>query len=428
MGATNFAFPKVLVAFPTIATINYTYRLLPKSGNKMIITKVAIHNLFNFDHAELDLTIPKKVVNSTIPFEYLEGREAFRYRRVCILSGANASGKTSLGRVLNFLQRCVAGDVLPAVEDTRKYISDKTQPAEMTVEFVTPSNFRIHQLQVNILPQQPLPDILYASTYIEVNASSSKAREKLQKVLSAETPPKRSRRICTPIGGPSAWIELLEELNTTIPGFGWKYHVTRTQEVSVGTVTREEGEDVRIFSAVLKTFDPSVEAILISKDDEGMNGFTIKFSNGDRVLLDTEGKVTNADRLSRGTLEATVTASFLSRMLRDRQYPQACNTYFIDEAMAYAHPELEQAMVNLLIEKLGRNSQLFYTTHNYEVLSMNLPTHSFVFLKKEWDKVSFVQPEKTFKRNDRSLLNYIQNDVFGTLPDTMTLDDLLWED
>ncbi len=59
---------------------------------------------------------------------------------------------------------------------------------------------------------------------------------------------------------------------------------------------------------------------------------------------------------------------------------------------------------------------------------MNLPTHSFVFLKKEWDKVSFVQPEKTFKRNDRSLLNYIQNDVFGTLPDTMTLDDLLWED
>ena len=159
-----------------------------------------------------------------------------------------------------------------------------------------------------------------------------------------------------------------------------------------------------------------------------MNGFTIKFSNGDRVLLDTEGKVTNADRLSRGTLEATVTASFLSRMLRDRQYPQACNTYFIDEAMAYAHPELEQAMVNLLIEKLGRNSQLFYTTHNYEVLSMNLPTHSFVFLKKEWDKVSFVQPEKTFKRNDRSLLNYIQNDVFGTLPDTMTLDDLLWED
>lgn len=393
----------------------------------MIITKVAIHNLFNFDHAELDLTIPKKVVNSTIPFEYLEGREAFRYRRVCILSGANASGKTSLGRVLNFLQRCVAGDVLPAVGDASQFIADKKQEAEMTVEFVTPENFRMHELQVKIHPEIPIPNVTYISTYIGVNDSSKAVREKLNKVRFMDEPPRRSKRIHTSLEQPD-WLSLITELRESIPAFGWKYHVTKTQEVFGVFGNREEERDIRVFSKVLKTFDPSIEDVLISKDAEGMNGFTVKFSNGDKVWLSVDGKVDNADRLSRGTLEATVVASFLSRMLRDRQFPVASNTYFIDEAMAYAHPELEQAMVNLLIEKLGRNSQLFYTTHNYEVLSMNLPTHSFVFLKKERDKVSFVQPEKTFKRNDRSLLNYIQNDAFCTLPDTMTLDGLLWED
>ena len=96
--------------------------------------------------------------------------------------------------------------------------------------------------------------------------------------------------------------------------------------------------------------------------------------------------------------------------------------------MAYSHSELEQAIVNLIIQKMGRYSQFFYTTHNYDILDMNLPVHSYLFLKKNEDRAEFVQPEHQFSKNDRSLLNYVKNDIFDTVPDVSLLDGLLFEE
>jgi hypothetical protein len=70
--------------------------------------------------------------------------------------------------------------------------------------------------------------------------------------------------------------------------------------------------------------------------------------------------------------------------------------------MAYSHSELEISMLNLMIEKLGENSQLFYTSHNYDVLEMNLPSHSYVFMKKD-EFVEVMHPEKLgYTKNDRN--------------------------
>lgn len=425
MGATNFAFPKVLVAFPTIATINYTYRLLPKSGNNMIITKVTIHNLFNFDHAELDLTIPKKVVNSTIPFEYLEGRESFRYRRVCILSGANASGKSSFGQILNGLQFAVAGGILATAQEFRQCIYNPNNIATCSVEFATPADHRLHCLQITLYPDHHNPDVVYATTYIESTASSRKARERLSKVLTGETVPNSTLLQSSGIAA-KAYLDIVNALNK-VPNFGWQYHVNHTMEPSAN-IWKADLSDARLFARVLKTYDTSISDVVEIKDDRGLAGFSIRFMNGDDVILDREGKIANVARLSRGTREAVTVACMLSRIIRDKTTTTNCQTYFLDEAMAYAHSELEVAMLNLLIEKMGRNTQLFYTTHNNDVLAMNMPTHSFVFLKKEWDKTTFVQPETMFKRNDRNLLNYVKNDVFLTLPSLFELDDILWED
>ena len=96
--------------------------------------------------------------------------------------------------------------------------------------------------------------------------------------------------------------------------------------------------------------------------------------------------------------------------------------------MAFAHSELEQAIVNLIIDKLPNHSQFFYTTHNYDILDMSLPVHSYVFLKKDKAAAVFVHPEDTFNKNDRSLLNYVKNDIFSTLPDTSQIDDLMFSE
>ncbi|VVM17896.1 hypothetical protein BSPWISOXPB_7323 [uncultured Gammaproteobacteria bacterium] len=98
---------------------------------------------------------------------------------------------------------------------------------------------------------------------------------------------------------------------------------------------------------------------------------------------------------------------------------------FLDEKMAYSHSELEISMLNLMIEKLGENSQLFYTSHNYDVLEMNLPSHSYVFMKKD-EFVEVMHPEKLgYTKNDRNLLNLVKNDVFKALPDTTKIEALL---
>lgn len=44
--------------------------------------------------------LSQKIVNSIIDQEHLKGRERFRYKKAVILMGANATGKTSLGKAL----------------------------------------------------------------------------------------------------------------------------------------------------------------------------------------------------------------------------------------------------------------------------------------------------------------------------------------
>jgi hypothetical protein len=93
--------------------------------------------------------------------------------------------------------------------------------------------------------------------------------------------------------------------------------------------------------------------------------------------------------------------------------------------MAYSHSEIEISILNLIIEKLKPNSQFFYTTHNYDILEMNLPNHSYTFMKKN-KFIKVLHPGKLgYTKNDRGLLGYVKNDVFGTLPDTSKIEDFL---
>ena len=64
----------------------------------MIVLHLRLDRIYGFDNFEIDFTYPKKIVGSLIGNEHLAGRERFRYRKAIILMGANATGKTSLGK------------------------------------------------------------------------------------------------------------------------------------------------------------------------------------------------------------------------------------------------------------------------------------------------------------------------------------------
>ena len=62
---------------------------------------------------------------------------------------------------------------------------------------------------------------------------------------------------------------------------------------------------------------------------------------------------------------------------------------------------------------------------NYDILEMNLPSHSYTFLKKDGYS-EFIHPEKLgYNKNDRGLLSYVKNDVFGTRPNLDSIYNLL---
>ena len=66
----------------------------------MIVLNVMLKNILGFSDFNINFSYPKKIVNSIIENEHLAGRPNFRYKKVVLLMGANATGKTSLGKAL----------------------------------------------------------------------------------------------------------------------------------------------------------------------------------------------------------------------------------------------------------------------------------------------------------------------------------------
>ena len=71
---------------------------------------------------------------------------------------------------------------------------------------------------------------------------------------------------------------------------------------------------------------------------------------------------------------------------------------------------------------------MIFTTHNTDMLDLNLPKHSYVFLRKHLEEgvyqVSAVSASDVLKRNTDSLRCAVENDVFASLPQDSLLDEL----
>jgi AAA15 family ATPase/GTPase len=366
-----------------------------------------------FKDTFIDFTYPKKNADSTVEMEFLEEFPNIKFKRVCILMGANASGKTSLGKVMCIINNHLYGR---SIIDPDTDISSEDKLASFEVTYVTPDNGLIHKLVAKFHKQEGLVYEGYKVNQIYSSKSHKKTIEALEKsaysfVFDANSH-ERSHGIEN-IRFQSA-LALTSEITITEEETFWNYIYSDRNSFDPKSYTPN---NINFLGSVLKAFDSSISSVVAIPDAK--DAFVVKFENGDSVIVD-KGKSEHMDRLSRGTWEAIQVANFTSHI---RQ--QGSGTYFIDEKMAYSHSEMEMAMINLMIEKLNDQSQLFVTTHNHDILDMNLPTHSYIFMRKDgYVKVS--QPEKMgYNKNDRTLLGYVKNDVFNTVPDTSMIYDLI---
>ena len=81
-----------------------------------------------------------------------------------------------------------------------------------------------------------------------------------------------------------------------------------------------------------------------------------------------------------------------------------------------------------MVAHLRENEQLIFTTHDTDMLDLNLPKHSFAFLRKSGEdgetNVTVAFASDILKRNTDSIRCAYENDMFASLPDETLLDSL----
>lgn len=360
-------------------------------GRNMIIMDIKVDNLYAFKNFHMNMSYPKKIVGSTIEQEYLPERTNFRYKKVNIIMGGNATGKTSLGRLLMLFTNYLNDGSFRRFTDR---IADKDKKANLTIDFVTDLNI-LYRFNMEVFPKNGEK---YTEEEVKINIFYTPIGNKDNYEICAK---KIDNNDCEETS--------YDKVETN--GWSFSYPIDVVGEKIYRTI-EESDKYLYILEQILKTLDPSVEEVM--KVSEVENTYVIKWENCSAIIKD--GKIANGSVMSSGT-KAGLDISYVITSL-------ICNMhdlYYCDELFSYVNSDVEKACLSIIIERLKGRKQLFFTTHNSDILDMQLPKHSFTFLKKNVEKgdktIKCISASEYLKRNTDSLKSAVENDLFCISPE-----------
>jgi len=367
--------------------------------------RLKIDNFYSFKDFEINFSYPRKVKNSLIEHEFIEKIPNFRFKKLNIIMGANSAGKTTFGKMLRNIFNFIAKQ---RVDLLLEAVNKEGTEAMFELDIVLKEENKYNLYRLNVVVEKimlneddehlNIKKMKLSKATLNKNDSYERAIERLDvvKKYSQEENEKNETE------------KILDEIN----GFGWFFNFPQSNNLT------KKIKNLNVASNILKTFDNTIQNIKEIENTE--NGYQIIFKNRDSVLLQN-GKIVDRDILSSGTEEALGIIFAIDQMIQEPDRP-----FYIDEKFSHAHSELEKSILSIMIDIMGNESQLFFTTHNSDILTMNFPTHSFTFLSKREDgKTKVTYPEDMIKRNDRNLINYVKNNVFDTIPDDELIYDII---
>lgn len=359
----------------------------------MIVLNLALRGIYGFDDFSINFSYPKKIINSIIENEHLEGRERFRYKKAVILMGANATGKTSMGKALLRIFRYLSDG-----NPSWLYEMVSGGHGAFVIDFVN-GDYRLQRVTTAIDAIHQETVVRYFTAKIEKNDSYEKCAAKLIDTT--------GKTIQTPVS-----------MKKLIGSFHCRFAYPEIEKTLQLTGSNKRLL-LKTLRAVLGTLDPSIRDVHLSKDLKD----TFIIRRGESEIIIQEGKLLNRDVLSSGTAEGIDVAMFLAAMIAKES-----SFYYCDEHFSYIQSDIEKRIFGIMLEHLGENEQLIFTTHNSDMLDLNLPKHSYMFLRKQFEdgfyKVSAVSASDVLKRNTDSLRCAVENDVFSSLPQDSLLDEL----
>lgn len=362
----------------------------------MIILNLTLNGIYGFNDFNINFTYPKKIVNSIIEEENLEGRERFRYKKAVILMGANATGKTSLGKALLCIFDYITnGNPLSLSEMVSGEFGN------FCIDFVN-GDYRLQRLSAVISKKKDEVIIQYKDAEIGQLDSYEKCVNKLKD---------RTVEVTKSVGS----------LKKIVGDIHFRFAYPEIEKTL--KLNRKDKEILlKTLHAVIGTLDPTLQDVSLSKDLKD----TFIIRRGDTEIIIQDGKLLNRDILSSGTAEGIDVAMFLAAMIAKES-----SFYYCDEHFSYIQSDIEKRIFGIMLDQIGSNDQLIFTTHNTDMLELNLPKHSYIFLRKQLEdsiyKVSAISASDVLKRNTDSIRNAVENDVFSSLPQDTLLDELEME-
>lgn len=362
-----------------------------KGGQAMIIMDIKADNLYAFKNFHMNMSYPKKIVDSTISEEYLNDRQNFRYKKVNIIMGGNATGKTSLGKLLmtftNYFEDGMYKRFTSKIDNEKKH-------AFLKIDFVTNEN-RLYRFQLSVRPKA---EVEYKEDDVDINVYFTPIgiRDNYENCAK-----RLDESDCNKIS--------YDQINTS----GWYFSYPQDAWKKKTYIPIEENEKyLYILKQILITLDPSIKDVIKVKEVD--NTYAIKLDHCSVIIKD--GQIANGEVLSSGTKAGLDISYIIASLVCDKH-----DLYYCDELFSYVNSDVEKACLSIMIEKLTGRKQLFFTTHNTEILDMQLPKHTFTFLKKDVRDIDLpikcIHAEQYLKRNTDSLKNAVENDLFCTAPE-----------
>ena len=360
----------------------------------MILMKLKIDNYMAFNDFEMNMSYPKKIVGNHM-IEYLERFPNYRYRKLNILMGANASGKTSIGRMLmiifNFVDRKEYTSVI-------SHINVPEKDAFFEVQFVVEDTF----YRINSLVRANM-ERNYTSDSFRTKVESIKINKNDSYESCLERLDKKSDGLYS-----SDYIRELEKIDK----LSWAFEFPRdSMRATSSFIPQDDKKYVCILKNTLQALDPLI--LDVEKINESDDVYMIKLAN-ERLLI-KNGQIVGDDILSSGTKEGISLANMYSALV--------CGDYtffYCDEKFSYINSDVEKAFLSLMVQRLEGDRQLFFTTHNTDILDMDFPKHSYNFIRKTmYGDECYISVENAgdyVKKNSESVRNAVENDLFSSAP------------
>ena len=394
----------------------------------MVFLSIYADNVYMFRDFYLDFTVQRRSSHFLSQDDALFDGSAISVRKKLLILGGNASGKTTFGRLLCAIQNYLIGREMSTYVNLIEKIYDPNRPGTIKAEFAVKNvafsiecEFDAHGVvketlrRVEIFPTYPitkLRDKLYGSEPVDVYTRGGLDTNAMPATMDSGL---ISCLLFKPNNKPYLDKFRLET------AFSYIFSDFASNQNSKKLHLSQD-----MLNKIMPHIDNSVERIVALKSEDPKiisNSYMIVFKNGTMLTI-PDGELKNADRtrLSHGTYEILQFLNFITDI---KSTPHM--TAFADEQLPHAHTELEAyfVMKALLVARAG---QFFYTTHNAELLNLNIPPQMVLLFRRNDEGFNeAIYVNERLKKNDRSIKGYYDNDFFGIMPDYSILDEYFEE-